>query len=358
MRKKIFVVLLGILVCACTFSGCNFSFFSNQKTLTTYTSPIEIQQNATVDQIYDACVEAMVTIFVVNNSTGEEVSFGSGVAVASGGYIATNYHVIQTAIDSPSYSLNVYHNKSLTSHTAKILWHHANFDSAIIKCSCGDLPYLQMQDRVVYPTNSLGIEQVVALGTPIDFSLQNTITVGYVSSKVGRVSYSDGIVYEQLIQHTAPINHGNSGGALLDMQGKLIGLNTLGNDDANSLFFAVPIYPIMTVIDRVVNADKNGTVFKTPVIGFSAVDKYQAAYSNTIFEDDGLLVTKIAIGGGSAGKLLVDDIVKGIKVGQTNYTVNTRNDMLNALIKANSGDTVQVTYVRGIVQYNVVITLG
>lgn len=347
-----------IVICACSFSGCTLSFFTTPTKTNQYLTPITVQPNSSATEIVEASIDAVVTIFVETRS-GQEYSFGSGVAVASGGYIATNYHVISTVANSSNYVLKVYHNNSETAHDATLLWYNINLDCAIIKCDCGNLPYVQMADRFIESDNKLNVlEQVIAIGTPVDFSLQNTATLGYVSSTGGRLSYSDGVVYENLIQHTAPINHGNSGGPLFDMSGKLIGLNTLGNDDANSLFFAVPIYPIMIVVDRVVEADKSSSTWSTPVIGISAYDRYQAEYAQVSFSDTGMQVSAITEGGASEGKFEVGDIIEAITVGDVTYEIDVRNDMLIPLLKANKGDTVSFTIKRGLVRQSIDITLG
>ena len=144
----------------------------------------------------------------------------------------------------------------------------------------------------------------------------------------------------------------------MDMTGKLIGLNTLGHDNANSLFFAVPITPIITVIERVVAADKNQQVFKTPTIGFSAYDRHQAQYGDIDFEKDGMLLTEITENGPSVGKLQKNDIVVEITLDGNVYTINDRNDLLFVLLKADVGDTVTVGYLRGLIKNTTNITLG
>lgn len=320
----------------------------------------DVAETLTPTDIANSNMNAVVTIFVVSSS-GEQISFGSGVAVHSGGYIATNYHVISLATSSNFYTLEVYHNNSTSPHGAKVLWSNINLDIAIIKCDCGDMPYVEMVDRFVYAsqTNILQpLETVIAIGTPIDFTLQNTSTLGYISSSSGRISYADnGIVYETLIQHTAPINHGNSGGPLFDMAGKLIGLNTLGNDDANSLFFAVPIYPVIQIIDKIVSADQNNTTYSIPVLGVSAIDRYMAE-NNGDFSSSGLYVNSVTSGTNAVGYLREGDVINGITIDNVFYKIDVRNDLLYALLNSNSGDVVEVSFTRGILNRTVEFSLS
>lgn len=359
MKKKIFLLIAFLVLGATTLSGCTLSFFPKNNPTNTYTKPIQISANSTPTEIVESYIDAVVTIFVTNRRTNEENSFGSGVAVASGGYIATNYHVISLVTQTENYKLQVYHNNSDVSHNAEVLWHNRALDCAIIKCECINLPYVNMEDRFINTQNPIkALEQVIAIGTPIDFSLQNTATLGYISSAEGRVSYTESNIYENLIQHTAPINHGNSGGPLFDLNGKLIGLNTSGNDDANSLFFAVPIYPIIAVIDRVVSADSQSKLFNTAYFGLSSLDRYESVYSTVYFEGSGVYIVSVSENGPSHNKLKVGDVIKSIKLGDVTYNVDIRNDLLYPLLKANAGDVASLHIVRGLLSYNIDITLG
>ena len=358
--KKNKILAVFILLCAFVLSGCVFPFGRNDQL--NYTTPIVVQgsENSqttiTPTDIVNSCIDAVVTIFVVS-STGEKVSMGSGVAIHAGGYVLTNNHVVSLAESNSSYALKVYHNNSELSHSAEILWTNVNLDCAIIKCSCGDMPFVEMTDRFIAceQTKKLNaLEQVVTIGTPIDFSLQNSCSLGYISSSSSRVSFSDGVVYEDLIQHTAPINHGNSGGPLFDMTGKLIGLNTLGHDDAHSLFFAVPVYPAMLVIDRVVSAYENNTKFTTATVGISGIDRFMSEYyvsaglEYSNFQKEGLLVTDVTANTNAVDKMQKDDVVKAITINNVKYTINDRNDLLFAILKANKGDSVTLHFQRGL----------
>lgn len=365
MKKKIFSLFVIALV-AVFLSGCSFSLFFNplNNNESIYKEATTIDTTKTLDervqQIAKDYVHAVVTVFVVD-ADDKEISFGSGVGIYEGGFIVTNYHVVSSVIGSSTYSLVVYYNESETGYKAQVLWSHANLDLAIIKSENPNLPFVNMSDRFVFPAenNALGaLETVVAIGTPLDFSLQNSITLGYVSSASARIAYADGNIYENLIQHTAPINHGNSGGALFDSYGKLIGLNTLGNDDANSIFFSVPIYPAMLVIDDIVDAYEDNVAYTTPLLGITGLDRYQAQYSETDFDESGMLVTGTTAGGPSHLKLFANDIITSVKVGSKTHAVDIRNELLFALLTAQSGQTVTVGYKRGSSTGTVNIVLG
>lgn len=364
MKKKFFSLLILVLVVV-MLSGCSFSLFFNPvDNNSIYTEPITIDTTKTLDervqQIAKDYVNAIVTVFVVD-ADNNEIAFGSGVGVYEGGYIVTNYHVVSSVIGSETYSLVVYYNESELGYEAEVLWSNVNLDLALIKSQDPNLPFVNMADRFIFPQENnelVALETVIAIGTPIDFSLQNSITLGYVSSASQRIAYSDGNIYENLIQHTAPINHGNSGGALFDSCGKLIGLNTLGNDEANSIFFSVPIYPVIAVIDDIVSAYESSSTYSTPALGINGVDRYQAQYSDSSFSESGMSVTGTTVGGASYLKLYAGDILKSITVGTTIYTIDVRNDLLYALLNAQSGQTVSVSYVRGSLNGSVNITLG
>ena len=116
-------------------------------------------------------MDSCVTVAIVNNSNQVQ-SFGSGVAIHAGGYIATNYHVISSYVDTPSaYSVITYINGDMdTSYDTKVLWYDAKLDVAVCQVKI-DLPYVSMKDRVIYPATNQNLrvlEQVIAIGDNIN----------------------------------------------------------------------------------------------------------------------------------------------------------------------------------------------
>lgn len=365
-KFKIVAMLMVIMVCSVLFASCSFlNFIPKPSAPSVYTTPIQTNPSLSKEErerlIAQTHVEAVVTIFVVEKSTDTEISFGSGVAIAKNGFIVTNYHVVQNVIvNSNVYKLEIYLNDNLTAYDGSVLWSNSTLDLAIVKCEYENIPFVPMKDRFIYPAenNALyALETVIAIGTPIDFSLQNTITKGEIASAKARLSTSGGNLYEHLIQHTSAINHGNSGGALFDTYGYLIGLNTLGHDDAHSIFFAVPIYPIMIIIDRVVDAYSHNKTFAYGVLGVTAYDRHQAQISGKNFDQTGVMVESVAPNGASFNKLQTGDIIKKIIVGDKTFEIDVRNNLIYALMHTDAGDMVTVEYQRGIFTNTAVITL-
>jgi Do/DeqQ family serine protease len=147
---------------------------------------------------------------------GPVSSSGSGVIISSDGYIATNAHVVQDAE-----KIEVILNNNKRSFIAKVIGVDASSDLAVLKIEAKELPYIQFAN-----SDQLQIGQwVVAVGNP--FNLTSTVTAGIVSAKGRNINIvQNQFPIESFIQTDAAINPGNSGGALVNADGKLVGINT------------------------------------------------------------------------------------------------------------------------------------
>ncbi|MEF3696914.1 Do family serine endopeptidase [Desulfolutivibrio sp.] len=154
-------------------------------------------------------------------------SLGSGFIISRDGYIVTNNHVIDQADE-----VKVLLRDSDKPLTAKVIGRDPEMDLALIKIEGkNDLPYLEFGDSGALKVG----EWVVAIGNP--FGLQNTVTVGIVSAK-GRIIGAG--PFDNFIQTDASINPGNSGGPLLDLDGRVIGINTAIVASGQGIGFAIP----------------------------------------------------------------------------------------------------------------------
>ena len=176
-----------------------------------------------------------------------EVAQGSGFIISKDGYILTNNHVAGNS-DEILVTLS-----DGTELKAKVIGTDPDSDVAVIKIERDNLPYLEMAD-----SDSLEVgEWVIAIGNP--FGLSHTVTAGIVSAKGRNVGLS---TYEDFIQTDAAINPGNSGGPLLNLDGKVIGINTAIISQARSyagIGLAIPINMAKAICDQLI---QGGTVVR------------------------------------------------------------------------------------------------
>src|ERR1041385_6781816 len=163
--------------------------------------------------------------------TFKERSLGSGVVVTEDGYILTNNHVVDGADE-----VQVAFEKDKTKYTSKVIGHDPKTDIAVLKIEATKLPFATLGD-----SDKIAVGDVVlALGNP--FGIGQTVTMGIVSAlPIGGMGIED---YEDFVQTDAAINPGNSGGALVDAEGRLVGINTaiLSRSGGNQgVGFAVPV---------------------------------------------------------------------------------------------------------------------
>ena len=177
--------------------------------------------------------------------TPKQYGMGSGVIVTKDGYILTNNHVVEDA-DTIKVVLN-----DGREFTAKVIGRDPKSDIAVVKIDAKDLPFITITD-----SDKIEVGDVcLAIGNP--FGIGQTVTMGIVSAKGrGNVGVGDPQGYEDFIQTDAAINPGNSGGALVDADGRLIGINTaiLSRSGGNQgIGFAVPANLAREVMDSLVS---------------------------------------------------------------------------------------------------------
>lgn len=220
--------------------------------------------------------------FSMPNQRPAMVRQGSGFIISQDGYIVTNNHLVQNASKITVKLLNN------DEYTAKVIGTDPQSDIAVIKIDAHNLPVAQMGNS---DQTEVG-EWVVALGNP--FGLSHSLSAGILSAK-GRSSLgvSD---YENFLQTDAAINPGNSGGPLLDLQGKVIGINTAifsRSGGYMGIGFAIPINMAKNIIDQLI---KKGSVTR----GYLGV-KIQPLTSDLansfgITENKGILVAQVEPG--------------------------------------------------------------
>lgn len=167
-----------------------------------------------------------------NMQPREQIGFGSGVIISKDGYIITNNHVVDNATEV---SVTLNDNREMT---AKVIGTDPQTDIALIKIEGDDFPYLTFGNSDALQVG----EWVLAVGNP--FNLTSTVTAGIVSAKNRGNIVGGSLGIQSFIQVDAAVNRGNSGGALVNTKGELVGINTAifsQSGDFNGLAFAVPI---------------------------------------------------------------------------------------------------------------------
>jgi Do/DeqQ family serine protease len=167
-------------------------------------------------------------------------ALGSGVIVSNDGYIMTNYHVVE---DADQITVETTDDRSFS---AKVVGTDKPSDLALLKVSATDLHPVALGNSDAVKVGDV----VLAVGNPL--GIGQTVTMGIISAKGRSTAVGDGS-YEDFLQTDAPINHGNSGGALVNTKGELVGINSqiLSNSDGNiGIGFAIPTNMAHHVMDQ------------------------------------------------------------------------------------------------------------
>lgn len=185
--------------------------------------------------------------------SGYVEGIGSGSIVTEDGYIVTNSHVVSNGDVT---QINVLFSDGKTSE-AELVWNDAALDLAIIKVKKDNLPAIELGD-----SDEVGIgDKAIAIGNPLGFELQSTVTSGIISGLNRTVKFNTGVSMDGLMQTDAAINAGNSGGALLNTKGELIGINTAKAGNSDGIGFAIPINIVKPVIEKVRKTGKFNSAY-------------------------------------------------------------------------------------------------
>lgn len=277
--------------------------------------------------------------------TQPRVGFGSGVIISKDGYIVTNNHVVEGA-DEITVKLN--DDRELK---GRIIGTDPSTDLALIKIEGDDFPTIPVGD-----SDGLKVgEWVLAVGNP--FNLNSTVTAGIVSAKARAIgstaSNGQAANIQSFIQTDAAINQGNSGGALVNAKGELVGINAMLYSPTGAYSgygFAIPT-SIMTkvisdlkqfgTVQRVLLGIKGGSLGTDLQMDEEAAQEVKKK-ADELGVRDGVFVAEVVEGGSSAGILKENDVI--IALG--GKTVHKFTDLQEILAKYRPGDKVKVKIVR------------
>lgn len=323
---------------------------SPNQTLTLDTTSIETAITQAVQKMGPAVVTVVGTVpgqMTIFGLTGDQTVSGTGFFITEQGYILTNNHVVEgtkevTIVLSDG-----------TEQKAAIVGTDIYSDIAVLKTD-GKVPAVARlgNSDVLKPG-----ESVIAIGSPLG-NFKNTVTVGVVSATGRSIDSGKGYQIENLIQTDAAINHGNSGGPLLNLAGEVIGINTLivrstnSGDVAEGLGFAIPVNTAQAVAQQIIEKG----YFARPYLGinYQPIDPEIAARYN-LPAQWGVYINEVANGSpaGNAG-LQPGDIIT--KLG--NVTLDATHSYVNTLFNYKPGDQVTLDVARGNQTMQVQVTLG
>ncbi|WP_288316328.1 Do family serine endopeptidase [uncultured Mediterranea sp.] len=288
--------------------------------------------------------------------TQPRVGFGSGVIISKDGYIVTNNHVVEGA-DEITVKLN--DERELK---GRVIGTDPDTDLALLKIEGDDFPTIPVGDSDALKVG----EWVLAVGNP--FNLNSTVTAGIVSAKARSIGTTaangQAASIQSFIQTDAAINSGNSGGALVNAAGELVGINAMLYSPTGAYSgygFAIPTNLMTKVVSdlkvygtvqRALLGIKGGD-FTTDLQMDDEVVKEMEKRMEELGVKDGILVAQVIEGGSAAGILKENDVITKLD----GKKLHKFTDLQEALSKHRPGDKVQLTIVRDKKEKEVTITL-
>ena len=214
-------------------------------------------------------IKVQYTVNSIFSGSQNATAEGSGIILSNDGYILTNNHVVSSSDSSSFYAVSeatkitVTLYNDTTEYEAKVIGTDSQTDLAVIKIDKNDLTAAELGNS----SNIAVGEFAMAIGNPL--GMQSSVTSGIISAVNRTVQSDDGKTYN-LIQTDAAINSGNSGGALVNSQGQVIGINTLklNGTGVEGMGFAIPIDSAKPIFEQLIS---NGKVTR-PYIGLSGRD--------------------------------------------------------------------------------------
>lgn len=287
-----------------------------------------------VTTVVDAVGPTVVSISIGKQSPGnrpEEMGAGSGFFIAPDGYILTNSHVVQKARQMRAIQ------EDGTTLEATLVGKDSATDLAVIRTNGSSLPYVTLGD-----SNLLRVGQlVIAIGNPYGF--QSTVSTGVLSALGRALRSRDGRLIENIIQHTAPLNPGNSGGPLVDSRGRVVGINTAIIALAQGIGFSIPSNTAKWVVSQLLTHGKVRRGFLGIAGGQRLLDRRLIRFHNLSGEHAVEVISVDPKGPAGQAGIRKGDLIVSIK-GQDVVSVD---DLHRFLSEWPIGSPVTITIIRG-----------
>jgi len=304
--------------------------------------PVASSTGLTVHSIYERTHKGVVEITVSERAstpfggTGKAQAQGSGFVYGSDGRVITNAHVVAGA---QSVKVTFWNGKS---YDATVVGSDASTDLAVLKV---DAPASVLSPIPLGDSSRVEVgDGVVAIGSP--FGLEQTVTAGIVSALHREINSPNGFTIDNSIQTDAAINHGNSGGPLLNGDGKVIGVNSQIESDSggnDGVGFAIPSNTVKSIVSQLVSSGQ----VKHAFLGIGLEDSSRSG--------GGAAVTEVRSNTPAAkAGLRVGDVITGVN----GKTIRTADELREAINARSPGDRVSIRYVRTGQSHTVQVTLA
>ena len=291
-------------------SSLNSQGYVSQTSLSNYSDTSVYAANKILPSIVGIKVEYSIntplSIFGMQTQASTATASGSGIIISDDGYILTNNHIVSTSSENAYYEVSeatkvtVTLFNDTTEYEAKIIGKDEETDLAVIKIDKTGLTKAEFADS----DNIKVGEFAMAVGNPL--GMQSSITCGVISAVNREVTDTDGKKFT-LIQTDAAINAGNSGGALVNSEGKVIGVNTLklSGEGVEGMGFAIPINSTTDITSQLIQYSK----VKRPYIGITGMDlDEQTAKANNLVQ--GIYVKNVDdFSAGEKAGLKIGDVI-------------------------------------------------
>lgn len=271
---------------------------------------------------------------IFTNGSSSNLGIGTGFIVSKDGYIVTNEHVAGEKFSNCYVTL-----ENGKSFTGNVVWSDSNLDISIVKINMKNLDYISLGDS---NESRIG-ETVYAIGNPVGYEFQRTVTSGIISAVDRTVKFTENdqeIYMADLIQTDATINPGNSGGPLIKPDGTVIAVNSVKITSAEGIGFAVPINVIKPVVQKFIETGN----FEEATIGIFAYDKNVIPYlNNGIKFENGIYVEEVTKNSSAENSgIKKGDIITKID----GKEINKMNELKEYIYTKNPGDEISLTILR------------
>lgn len=278
------------------------------------------------------------------NQYEETVSMGSGIIYSADGIIVTNHHVVEAAINpstgkfGSAYKVKIYFTIDLTqwAYVTELIGYDSANDIAVLRVNATNLQPIEFADSDKLTTG----ETAISLGSPGGLEYMNSISEGILSGLNRTISTSTGVIYD-LIQTTAAINPGNSGGALLNSEGKLIGICVIkiAATSYESMGFAINSNTVKTIVESI----KKYGYYNKPLLGVTINTKFSPSIAKEQGWPSGAYIEEVYKNSTSekAG-IKTEDIIT--KLNDT--SISSFLELRRFMLKCNPGDTVKLEVYR------------